>query len=496
MEKKKKQKEKEPIPAEKKEIYKTNCNTMNELALEEKKIWKCKKGKPDYCDPAPNSDFPNILNDNNARNNKVTENDYNGLLNTLPDKLKNAIINSDMEKIEKQNKCYLESELQRLLLSENNELKEDFQNVVYKSEEEHRYYFDHMRYYKTQPCKNELEHDKNNCPSYHCETEARRIVQKSENSKTHKIVWNYYPAKCSGKNCMNKNCKFAHTENEILFHPLFYKTLYCKIHDSHSFINCAYVHVEDTKKEYIRNTLFLYEGIEPGETMFSLATYKTFPCFNKKCEYYNCLRYHNFEEKRRKASTQWYSILCGKLVHNNEILDPNSGVCKNKENCSYAHSIYEIFYHDNLYHTMSCDKYLCELGNECCYALPKNSNEILEKMQEGAKIDHNLRMEPIKSLDSALPIITKLGNEKKDCEKYIDTLFSKIQNWRCCECLELIQCVLYINNKDNKECQHCICEDCYKKFDTEGMRKTCIICGAKKDYLQKIYLPGIINNDD
>jgi hypothetical protein len=148
--------------------------------------------------------------------------------------------------------------------------------------------------------------------------EMRRPVIKE------KYVYNYYPIKCKhhlDPKSFPAECKFSHTENEINFHPLVYKTKICRIKncDSKYCHNAHGINKGDFRRIYpfynrslIQLTMYMevhqdadklknYLDLIDNPGSFSIDTYKVKQCKNPGCSIDRrlCYNYHKIEERRR-----------------------------------------------------------------------------------------------------------------------------------------------------------------------------------------------------
>jgi hypothetical protein len=136
--------------------------------------------------------------------------------------------------------------------------------------------------------------------------------------------YNYIPLLCQS-NCGREECIYAHTENEINYHPLIYKTEFGKIkNDSDSFNYrsngsrdfriiynndaenarslCVKLEKWLTNKKLHMNYM---DVIEPP-TEFNLDNYKVLGCTGCGRDYHYCYRYHEKKLEQRRPQTLFY----------------------------------------------------------------------------------------------------------------------------------------------------------------------------------------------
>ena len=97
---------------------------------------------------------------------------------------------------------------------------------------------------------------------------------------------------------------------------------------------------------------------------FDPATYKTQKCVLDHCVPETCPNYHSEKDRRRNVNAHRYDCKPCKWVSAGEDWKSVSE-CRFKDECRYAHSIYEVRYHPKVYKTLSCDKPHCTLGVAC-----------------------------------------------------------------------------------------------------------------------------------
>ena len=182
--------------------------------------------------------------------------------------------------------------------------------------------------------------------------------------------WNYKPKKCANSNCRNNRCQFAHTSEEIFYHPILFRTLPCKF----SLINgvcskygsvCPFIH-----KETIENT----DPLLSGKTeVFDLCTFKTVKCCRTGShDYKHCVYYHGVDKRRSQDTVQYDCEMC-----------ENPKKCKNRDQCNKCHSEAELLFHSESYKKRQCMAKNCIL-NEFCpfYHEPWKEAALLSQSRE------------------------------------------------------------------------------------------------------------------
>lgn len=179
-----------------------------------------------------------------------------------------------------------------------------------------------IREYKTKPSKNygnSRDNDLINPDLFDNDEEKRRVIQKDENG-----FFNYIPLKCEENNCNKSICIYSHTENEINFHSLFYKTKFCYLKkcqndlcpNSHSIKDFRKIYEKENHKtkEFMKfilkmkkflekeNKLKNFLDFETRPSSFNIETFKVFKCPAQpycNIDPHLCYFYHNEYERRR-----------------------------------------------------------------------------------------------------------------------------------------------------------------------------------------------------
>lgn len=289
------------------------------------------------------------------------------------------------------------------------------------------------------------------------------------------------------KKCQFKNaCPFAHNDNEILYHPLFFRKFKCRLDCNNA--NCPYSHNEqlDTDlnlhndhrlvkiidelhnaKYFNINSLpienaFYYENL-PSE--FHPSSYKTVRCpLGNLCKLDRklCLNYHDNTDKRRKDYL-YKSDPCEYMIDEEEKFDYNKQ-CPKENYCGFSHNNYEYMYHQDVFKSEKCPNETED--EECKYHLicpffHKNDKEIEEK-------DKKIRCDP-ELLTAYYEDL--MENYKIKQNGKLKNLNNIIKNHKCKNCNSYLlekneYYLLYINNKLNKV----ICQSCALKLQPKNNR--------------------------
>ena len=285
--------------------------------------------------------------------------------------------------------------------------------------------------------------------------------------------YNYIPVLCPDlEKCDKNECIYSHNNNEINYHPLFYKTKYNDEND-YSDSNIAlcptaknfdedFRIIYNYKDQYIINLMNVlnleyknnnkriksfYKKIKK----FDINTFKLFKCKKEKCEkdHHLCYYYHDIDEKRRPPYL--YRYINEKCKDRN--YEKGKIKCKNGDFCNKCHTSNEYNYHKLFF-----QKYvLCcrDIKNgECiyidtCYGFHDENNENVIKKKIVDKINNDL------------------DNLKK--EKNVD-------DFRCHKCERIPKSITFYYLK----CKHILCNKCYNKIKLDN---TCPLC-------EKSFKPG------
>ena len=282
------------------------------------------------------------------------------------------------------------------------------------------YYQEVVLYYKTNPCIGSSSQKplkgkplntncaQSPCFQYHDLNERRRPVF---DETTHGLL--YQPVKCpyfgeNGYCSQDDACKYSHTQNEISYHPLFYKTEPCMdCQFSKTPKLCPGYHSDETSRSTALTCALTLnfkkvKDNSPNQTSgysnhktFSLDTFKIKPCMlkgnhNPKV----CNFYHNQQDRRRSTNFFTYSADMCKYVlnHNN---------CPQGDNCGCSHNKLEQLYHPSKYKMKFCLQYphnahKCEYNSFCSFA--HNEDEIKIDLLHNLKKDKKFYIEKYKTV--------------------------------------------------------------------------------------------------
>ena len=259
------------------------------------------------------------------------------------------------------------------------------------------YYQEVIRYYKTNPCPTTQPQKTlkekafgNNCINsscyyYHDYQERRRPLFEEI---THELL--YEPALCPSffqlGQCVNGDmCGYAHTQNEINYHALYYKTKPCEECYFHKVPKlCPKFHSDEISRVFILNNIGLKKDKESsgrkssddiGPKNFNLDSFKTKACavkgnHNPKI----CISYHFENDRRRPTSVFNYSPDMCSYVKENII-------CPHGDDCQYSHNKVEQLYHPEKYKRKFCTFHpqkihKCDYGEYCSFAHSEDEIQI------------------------------------------------------------------------------------------------------------------------
>jgi len=245
------------------------------------------------------------------------------------------------------------------------------------------------------------------CFNYHNLNEKRRFVFEDDSSN-----FLYQPMKCPSiaENipCPNgDSCRYAHTQNEINFHPLFYKTEPCAgcFFDSNSKF-CPFYHADEISRKVMLEKLKTKGNKDNLKTQqqnpsmmsqggFNLENFKAKPCLikgnhnPKVCEFYH----HENDRKRPVSIYHYTSNMCQNMGKGDQ--------CPRGDNCNYCHNKVEQLYHPERYKRKFClshphNVFKCEYGNFCSFA--HSENEIQIELLHNLKKDENFYLYKYKTV--------------------------------------------------------------------------------------------------
>ena len=303
--------------------------------------------------------------------------------------------------------------------------------------------------------------------------------------------WNYIPQQCLvGSECEFQNkCMFAHTPQEVKYHPMIYKTVKCGYPAQNGIctklgVFCYMAHGEKRKEspyslnptipmcqestalgqiEANRINLENYSTYRSNDKnhyavynrssrqeVFDITTFKTRICEKKSAHNERiCLYYHTaLLDRRRKHN--FISAPCENVFNLQEGRFEYKE-CINGDGCRLAHTENEILYHIDKYKKEQCTYKPCTLGDCCPFIhLEQNSKSIKDIEDE------------IRSLKENYSGLLKCLEENK---KYSE----KLKKFVCVFCKKKANEAL--------QCGHLICGTC-------GQQKC---CGVSKKPLKILF---------
>ena len=340
-----------------------------------------------------------------------------------------------------------------------------------------------MKYYKVYS-----EKDKEKLPTFVQKMLTNDFYYTDNSTRRRPLIkysnggFNYIPIKCEkSEECKNNNCPYSHNDNEMFYHPLYYKTRFYNSEKEGYYSKNANDYINDFriiynyKNENIINLLKLLDDKKIAKLnfrdyykkkmkTFQLETFKTIECLSIKSgmncpkDPHLCYYYHNPAERRRPPTLYRYTnIMCPdqKYKENGKI----KSSCKNGDFCNKCHSRYEYYYHKLFFGKAIT-----------CIRQKKNGKCIYEETCYG--------YHPYKEKDYKKTKEEKIQEEKDLLmDKYneeVELLGELIKKYKCQKC-----------GKYNKQfkfyilvnCGHIVCHKCFK----ENKKAKCPICKEKYD---------------
>lgn len=258
---------------------------------------------------------------------------------------------------------------------------------------QHEQYMQEFRVYMCQAhAQKACPNDSYTCFHSHSKHTRRKPVLVSADE------YNYAPTRCryvqtshGKRRCPQGDaCRYAHSTEEMIYHPLVYKTQLCP----HALQNgictgfgqhCAKAHGPGelrfpapchtaAERSFLKShpggasgspssfPVTIATDVELGITRdnpaYYMLCYKTDRCPQKSCPR-TCERYHNLKERRRCPKFFFYSeqpcpyVKSGGATKNWR--DPSR--CPDGDACRYSHTLLEQMYHPNIYKTSPCNNY-------------------------------------------------------------------------------------------------------------------------------------------
>lgn len=203
--------------------------------------------------------------------------------------------------------------------------------------------------FKTEPCDIKASHNFKECIYYHSnKKDRRRDLQKVR----------YYPEPCTNQGsspCDNEKCQFAHNKTEEFYHPLKFKTKYCKcLIDDISRCDygeyCSFAHSD----QEINIDLIHYK---PKDKTFFIYEYKTVFCpYVIDHDRSDCVYAHNPQDFRRDPvdCPNIVAEQCEAWIRDDKIIAYDMGGCPKGLQCNKCHGWKEFEFHPVIFKTRPC----------------------------------------------------------------------------------------------------------------------------------------------
>ena len=340
-----------------------------------------------------------------------------------------------------------------------------------------------MKYYKVYS-----NEDKEKLPTYVQKMLSNDFYYTDNSTRRRPLIkysngaFNYIPIKCEkSEECNKENCPYSHTDNEMFYHPLYYKTRFYNSEkegynskNANDYINDFRI-IYNYKNQNIINLLKLLDEKKIAKSnfrdyykkkmkSFKLETFKTIECLSiksgMKCpkDPHLCCYYHNPAERRRPPTLYRYSnVMCPdqKYKENGKI----KSSCKNGDFCNKCHSRYEYYYHKLFFgKAITCirqkKKGKC-IFEETCYGYhPYKEKDYKKTKEEKIQEEKDLLMDKY--------------NEEVEL---LSELISKYKCQKCGKYNKKFKFFILVN------CGHIVCHKCFK----ENKKAKCLICKEKYD---------------
>lgn len=241
------------------------------------------------------------------------------------------------------------------------------------------------------------------CFNYHFEGQRRRPPIGEDGRLTYwdtPCEWLARPARCPH----GESCHFAHSKDEVSYHPAKYKTRACNGKDCRKAI-CCFAHGDGelriaAPRLYSRAALAAAAGLPPialgavhsetGEALglIDLTTFKVFPCKggrNLPHDRKVCTFFHNPRDRRR-APGSYAAEPCPESF--DVEATTRSSRCSRGDKCPQCHNRLELLYHPDVYKRRFCSTYpkisACQRGAQCAFAHAREeiNAQILTKSEE------------------------------------------------------------------------------------------------------------------
>lgn len=293
------------------------------------------------------------------------------------------------------------------------------------------------------------------CVNYHGDGYSRRQpVMISEGR------WNYTAKMCTNPSpCkLGNRCRYCHSQEEFLYHPLVYKLSKCRFSSNVSGICskrgifCANYHGEDDSREVL------------SKETFDLVRYKTEQCKIRNCDGVYCFNYHSLTERRRNPQDFKYSPKPCINIYKGGIFQSLEN-CPKKDGCGFSHSKTEMQYHKDIFKSKDCKSINCS-HPYCSFNHIDNSQtsyqETKKTYEEEKKARENLEFEPRKEANESTETMeTKQSFEDKQVdESNVDFKEESSNNFLCKNCKE--EEIEWVFECGGATCTKCLAKDCFK----------------------------------
>lgn len=317
----------------------------------------------------------------------------------------------------------------------------------------------YMKSFRVNKCEENCE--KEFCINYHVgQIPRRRPVLYVDGS------WNYSPKICKNPQpCKaGEKCKYAHTKEECSYHPLLYKVHECKYPSADKgkcskwAFHCSFAHSEEDKR---------VKGLQQKKpSSFEWKSFKTEMCENLQCKIEDCVKFHDFMERRRNPDSFFYSVVPCNFVYKDFVFAA-PGNCPNKDLCELAHTKNEVYYHKDLYKRFECKAAPC-YSKICAFVHP---GELWTDLEQEKVIQNifeakNQGFEEQKAEN--LANVCSETKEKKENHEILEEKKIEIPNKLVCkQCKE--REIKWVFECGTLSCENCIgniCPLCNKKHIT------------------------------
>lgn len=276
--------------------------------------------------------------------------------------------------------------------------------------------------------------------------------------------WSYTAVPCANLQCDKQNCGFAHSVDERLYHPDLFKTTLCSFPvgtDGVCSINgrhCPFAHSETEMRNPSSKKPKLPEI--PTEVI-DIATYKIYKCPSTACKLKPCAYYHNQYDRRRDPKTHAYcSIPCKNVYDSSRKKFSHPEKCKNGDECKYAHTKFEAYYHPAFYRTQVCSQFSsqgrCDRGSGCAFLHPTTPPSPYPTSMLTQLLQSNQRL--VKEHDS---LKTQLESLK--------TTLKTLKRKAICPACKVSGKAVYLS------CGHLVCDLCAAALSQQVVHK-CPVC--------------------